>query len=276
MNKKRMDSELAKEPTNQRTNGKASGRTNEPSKQGINGHMTRCANDPGRKEKTNEQRKKGTNEETKKRKNEKTKKRRNEGTKKRRNEETKKRRDEETKRRRNEETNERTNEQTNKRTSERTSERTDGRTGERMSERRSVAWWPQWRPQGNYFVRACFCAICLFKDIRLRAVSLSLPPSKTERDVPTLTCFAFLPTDFRGKERLLAVNKDICLKCWLFSHLSSLPLRSGSKASVAKDASLGWSSNPTEHPGRNLLVKFVTVRLAYAFIVWFIHYDWCQ
>jgi len=50
-------------------------------------------------------------------------------------------------------------------------------------------------------------------------------------------------------------------------------LRYGSKALVAKDASLDWSSSPMEHPGGNLLVKFVTARLAYAFIVWFIHHE---
>ena len=67
-----------------------------------------------------------------------------------------------------------------------------------------------------------------------------------------------------------AYFKDICLKCLLFSHLSSPPLRSGSRALVVKDASLDWSSSRMEHLGRKLPVKYVTARLVYTFVVWVI------
>lgn len=55
-----------------------------------------------------------------------------------------------------------------------------------------------------------------------------------------------------------------------FSHLSSPPLRSGSRALVVKDASLDWSSSRMEHLGRKLPVKYVTARLVYTLVVWVI------
>ena len=57
----------------------------------------------------------------------------------------------------------------------------------------------------------------------------------------------------------------LIIKYFLFSHLSSLPLRSGSTPLVVKVVSLDWSSNPMEHPGRKHHVRYVTARLGYKF-----------